>query len=104
MSTDLSLGDGKPKAPGTWDYYGSLDPAHHRGTWSMLTFSVGVFQWVEKGQGKIAKKAGAIKRFSGPVAAPHEVYEKVLAFIAAQSGAVTAPFSSDTPERSGGEG
>lgn len=82
MSETTMLGDGKPKPAGTWDYYGSLDPAHHRGTWSMLTFSVGVFQWAKKGRGAVTKRTGAVKRFSGPVAAPHEVYEKALAYIA----------------------
>lgn len=79
----MTLGDGKPKAAGTWDWYGELDPAHHEGSdWN--TFSIGVFQWVPKWDGKTTKKGKSVKRFSAPVHAPEEAYTKARAFIAKQ--------------------
>lgn len=82
-------GDGQPKPAGTWDWYGSLDPAHHRQWSGMETFSIGVFQWMPKGPSRPGKtkKGKSVKRFTAPVHAPHEAYEKAAKFIAAQENA-----------------
>lgn len=95
------LGNGQPKAAGTWDYYGSLDPSHHKNWSSMTTFSIGVFKWLAKGSRPGTKKGGSIKRFTGPVAAPGEVYAKALAFIAARAqeeSRVATPTNEEAPD------
>lgn len=79
-------GNGQPKPAGTWDWYGSLDPAHHQGHQWMNTFSIGVFQWIPAGKSRPGqtKKGKSVKRFSAPVHAPHEAYEAATKFIEAQ--------------------
>lgn len=80
------FGDGQAKPAGTWDWYGSLDPANHHGHQWMSTFSIGVFQWVPAGKSRPGqtKKGKSVKRFSAPVHAPQEAYAKAQAFIDAQ--------------------
>jgi hypothetical protein len=81
-----TLGDGVPKAAGTWDYYGSCDPlGRNMQTWgSMVTFSVGVFQWVTKSNPQYTKKGKVVKRFSGRVSDPRYVYDLAMMFISTQ--------------------
>jgi len=73
-----------PKPAGTWDYWGKLDPSHWISRIYWQTFSVGVFQWIAKSNGKGVKRGKSIKRFSGFVADPECVYRQVRAFIEEQ--------------------
>ena len=77
------LGDGQPKPQGTWDYYGSADPAHaaHGHLGMVQTFSVGIFQWWDKAMGTGTKRLPSVRRFSGPISKPGEVYKKAISFI-----------------------
>jgi len=86
----MTLGNGQPKPAGTWDWYGELDPAHEKNH-GYHTFSIGVFQWVPKWDGKKTKKGKSVKRFSAPIHAPEEAYSKARAFIAAQVSATEEP-------------
>lgn len=83
-SKTADLGNGQPKPEGTWDWYGSLDPRHRPGrSHGPNTFSIGVFRWRKTASGKLVKGA-SLKRFSAPIHAPQEAYDKALAYIAEQ--------------------
>lgn len=74
----LTLGDGQPKPAGTWDYYGSSDPAHTRTGFvrtEFVSFSLGVFQWVPKYDVRKTKRGPIQGRVSGLVEAAETVYE-----------------------------
>jgi len=77
----MTLGDGKPKPAGTWDYYGACDPAH-RQFHSNGSFSVGVFRWLEKAGGVSTKRGLVVKRIAGHVSEAQKVYAQALAYIA----------------------
>lgn len=71
------LGNGYEKAEGTMDFYGFYDPAH--GPTHYSTFSVAVFRWVLRADGKGTKRGPVIVRISGQTDNPEPVYEKALA-------------------------
>ena len=77
----MTLGDGKPKPAGTWDYYGACDPAHSQ-FHSTGSFSVGVFKWLRKADGQSTKHGLVRKRFAGHVSEAQKVYAQALAYIA----------------------
>jgi len=77
----MTLGDGKPKPAGTWDYYGARDPAY-RQFHSNGSFSVGVFRWLRKADGLSTKRGPVVKRFTGHVFGAQKVYAQALAYIA----------------------
>ncbi|WP_162865888.1 hypothetical protein [Deinococcus wulumuqiensis] len=83
----MILGDGQPKPAGTWDWWGKFDPVRGMHNWSgMVTFSIGVFQWQPCGKSRPGqtRKGKAVKRFTAPLAAPHEAYDAARAWIAQQ--------------------
>jgi len=74
-----------PKPAFTWDYWGECDPAHSELThYNPTTFSVGVFQWLPKSNGKGVKRGKVVKRITGYVDDPQEVYDKAREFIESQ--------------------
>lgn len=75
----MKLGDGKPKPHGTWDWFGSCDPQHHKGAFAYETFSVGVFQWVRKSKGRGTRKGAIIGRIVGSTANPESTYARANA-------------------------
>lgn len=85
----LTLGNGQPKPAGTWDWYGTYDPAHQRPADSVL-FSVGVFQWLAK-KGSGVKRGKSVARFSGSSGHPQTVYVQALRFIARQEARQQLP-------------
>lgn len=90
-TSTFTLGNGQPKAAGTWDWYGAYDPAHHQPAAS-ARFSVGVFQWLpKKGQG--VKRGKSVARFSGAHGQPQLVYAQALAFIAQQNAGQSIPIT-----------
>ncbi len=65
----------QPKPAYTWDYWGDCDPAHSAYGRRATTFSVGVFQWLPKANGKGVKKGKVVKRFTGYTGNPEQVYK-----------------------------
>jgi hypothetical protein len=63
--------------PYEYDFDGSCGPKNHDiGKRWNITFSVGVFQWIPKSRGKGLKRGKVIKRISGLVAKPDDVYSR----------------------------
>lgn len=58
---------------GTYDYE---KPRHPEMGWGNKTFSVGIYQWLMRANGKSLKKSKTIVRVSGPVEKPESVYSK----------------------------
>ena len=63
----------EPKA-GTHEYSGKCAPGDYGNMW--LTFSVGVFEWVPRANGKGTKRSKAKVRVKGPTRTPDLVYAK----------------------------
>lgn len=60
-----------------YDYYGEFDPNHNLHPYARHeTFSVGIFQWLPKSNGKGLKKSAVIKRIRGLCSNPQDVYDK----------------------------
>lgn len=78
----VTLGDGRPKEAGTWDWYGRNDPAH--GQTGVASFSIGLFQWEPNASGEGTKKGKIVKRLLGPVQQAAGVYAHARAFISSQ--------------------
>ena len=77
----MTLGDGKRKPAGTWDYYGACDPAYRR-FHSNGGFSVGVFRWQHTADGRSTKRGLIVQRFTGHVYEAPKVYAQALLYIA----------------------
>ena len=58
---------------GLWDYHGEFDPA--RG-WHFTTFSVGIFQWVMRADGKGLKRGKVLERIRGYANNREDVYRR----------------------------
>lgn len=58
---------------GTYDYDKPSSPLMG---WGNKTFSVGIYQWLMRANGKSLKKSKTIVRVSGPVDKPEAVYSK----------------------------
>lgn len=80
QGANMCLGDGQPKPAGTWDWYGSGDPAHNpRNRFS--SFTLGIFQWLPKKSGQGTKRGKAVMRVSGYVARPQSAYREAQVWI-----------------------
>lgn len=69
-------------APYRWDFDGACAPgvAHTHG---MMTFSVGIFQWLPKTSGQGLKRGKVVKRVSGSVFDAQRIYAEARQYIAA---------------------
>lgn len=65
---------------GDWDYDGVCNP-EGRANFNNKTFSVGVFQWVEKTSGKGMKRSPVLHRVKGQCSEADEVYKKAEQYI-----------------------
>ena len=65
----------KEPKEGEWDYDGNCAPGQQGKTWNE-TFSVGIFQWLQKKNGKGLKRGKSICRIRGDCKNPQEVYDK----------------------------
>jgi hypothetical protein len=81
-----------PPVVGTWDYDGACRPRlSNNPSNGQLTFSLGVFQWKQlsgKKKPTQVKRGKTVKRFSGSVSNPEEVYQKAEAFCKLQENKV----------------
>jgi hypothetical protein len=68
----MNYGDGVQKPDGTWDFYGHLDPNKPNPNSFQETFSIGIFQWVNKKNGDGTKRSKVIKRVRGWVSFPED--------------------------------
>jgi hypothetical protein len=58
-----------------YDFDGNCRPGGSQ-MFGNSTFSVGIFQWVPKANGKGLKKSAVVKRVRGYVSSPDKVYNK----------------------------
>lgn len=79
-ASDPLVDGGTMAEPYQYDFDGSCMPGKR--TWNGETFSVGVFQWIPKSNGKGLKRSKVIKRFRGMVSNPQPVYDAAENLIA----------------------
>lgn len=70
----MNYGDGKPKSAYTWDFDGACAP--DKASYSFITFTLGIFQWIPKNNGKGVKRGKVIKRIKGYTSLAQEAYIK----------------------------
>ena len=66
---NVEYGNGKKKNAGTFDYFGACDPLHSNLSYNQLTFSLGVFQWIQAKNGSV-KRGKVFKRVYGHCSTP----------------------------------
>jgi len=63
-----------PRHIGKHYWEGECDPTNVKNKWSFRTFSVGIFEWMQKAGGKGGKKGKVKVRVKGSVAEAEKVY------------------------------
>ncbi len=87
------------KRPYQWDYDGSCKPGGRSAYSGCSTFSVGIFQWVPRGNGKGIKRGKVVQRVKGSTSAPDEVYAKAQMICAVRERLATATALTTPAER-----
>jgi hypothetical protein len=93
---------------GEWDFDGSCAPNENSsGGLSMVTFSLGCFQWVRRSKGDGLKKGKVVYRVLGRSSNPKKAYEKAREFCAKRNAPISSRlediFWEDENERLCGE-
>lgn len=76
-SPSRSKVSGQEPQPYLWDYDGSWVPELQ--ITQSRTFSVGIFQWVPRENGRGLKRSAAVQRIHGATEFPSEVYTRAQA-------------------------
>ena len=72
-------------APGVWDFDGACAPQKaHAGHWE--TFSLGIFQWIPKANGKGLKRGKVFRRVRGRTDSPDEAFALARLIVAELNG------------------
>lgn len=69
---------------GLWDFDGACRPGGPGEMGFQSNFSVGVFQWVARSNGKGVKRGSVAKRITGHVGTPEDVYARAESFCRTQ--------------------
>ncbi|KAB2839531.1 hypothetical protein F9K50_07390 [bacterium] len=70
------------KKPYEWDFSGACAPSSGWPYPHQETFSLGIFQWIPRKDGKGVKKGKVVKRIKGVTSKPQEAFDKATQEVA----------------------